>query len=62
MQEPNIPPLFQTIPKAESPLSFLEMKHPPEPFAIRVIIGTAPTCYDRIGNSFPKWEVMRDFY
>jgi hypothetical protein len=26
MQEPNIPPLFQTLPKAESPLSFLETK------------------------------------
>jgi hypothetical protein len=29
MQEPNIPPFFQTISKAESPLSFLETKHPP---------------------------------
>src|SRR6266516_3277892 len=38
MQEPIIPPLFKTIPKAESPLSFLEMKRPPGP--IRVIIGT----------------------
>src|SRR6266571_5645601 len=34
MQEPNIPPLFQTISKAESPLSFLETKHPPRPFPI----------------------------
>jgi hypothetical protein len=31
-------------------------------FPIRVIIGTAPTCYDRTGNAFPRWEVMRDFY
>jgi len=29
MQEPNIAPLFQTISKAESPLSFLETKRPP---------------------------------
>ena len=29
MQEPNIPPLFQTMPKAASPLSFLETRHPP---------------------------------
>src|SRR3989442_2810958 len=39
MQEPNILPLFQTIPKAEAPLSFLETKRPSGP--IRVIIGTA---------------------
>ena len=29
MQEPNIPPLFQTMPKAESPFSFLDTRHPP---------------------------------
>ena len=29
MQEPNIPRLFQTIPKAESPPRFLETKRPP---------------------------------
>jgi hypothetical protein len=29
MQEPNIPPLLQTMPKAESPLSFSETKCPP---------------------------------
>jgi hypothetical protein len=34
MQEPNIAPLFQTMPKAESPLSFLETRHPPGPFPI----------------------------
>src|SRR5919202_1508811 len=39
MQKPDIPPLFQTIAKAESPLSFLETKRPPGP--IRVIPGTA---------------------
>ena len=32
-------PLLQTIPKAESPLSFWETKRPPGP--IRVILGTA---------------------
>jgi hypothetical protein len=37
MQEPNIPPLFQTMPKAESPLSFLETRHPPGPFPIRPV-------------------------
>src|SRR5262249_1813992 len=41
MQEPNILPLFQTISKAASPLSFLETKHPLEPGPIRVILGTA---------------------
>jgi hypothetical protein len=40
MQEPDIPPLFQTISKAESPLSFLETKCPSRPFPIRVIIST----------------------
>src|SRR5882672_9929225 len=40
IQEPDIPPLFQTISKAESPLGFLETKYPPEPIPIRVIIGT----------------------
>jgi hypothetical protein len=29
MQEPNIPPLFQTMPKAASPFSFLDTRHPP---------------------------------
>ena len=43
MQEPNILPLFQTISKAASPLSFLETKHPLEPGPIRVILGTAHT-------------------
>jgi hypothetical protein len=28
MQEPDIPPLFQTIPKAESPLSFFGNEAP----------------------------------
>ena len=41
MQKPNIPPLFQTISKAESPVSFLETKCSPGP--IRVILGTAHT-------------------
>ena len=40
MPEPDIPPLFQTIPKAESPRSFLKTKHPPGSFPIRVIIST----------------------
>ena len=35
MQEPNIPPLFQTISKAESLLSFLETKHLRGLFPIR---------------------------
>ena len=39
-QEPHIAPLFQTISKAESPLSFLETKHPPGPSPIRGILGT----------------------
>ena len=38
MQEPNIPPLFQTISKAASPKSFLETKRLAGP--IRVILGT----------------------
>src|SRR5919197_724565 len=39
MQKPDIPPFFQTIAKAASPLSFLETKRPPGP--IRVIGLTA---------------------
>ena len=39
MQEPNIPPLCQTISKAESPLSFLETKHPPGPFPITRVLS-----------------------
>jgi len=39
MQEPNIPPLFQTMPKAESPFSFLDTRHSP---------GTGPdTLYEK---------------
>src|SRR5262245_33471857 len=38
MQEPDIPPLLQTISKADSPLSFLETRYPPGP--IRVILRT----------------------
>ena len=44
MQEPNIPPLFQTMPKAESPLSFLETKHPPGPFPISPRLSEMGRC------------------
>ena len=51
MQEPIIPPLFQTISKAESPLSFLETKRSAGP--IRFIISTTEA--DERGRSF-SWE------
>jgi hypothetical protein len=40
MQEPDIPPPFQAISKAESPLSFFGDEVPTGVIPIRVITGT----------------------